>query len=197
MASAQTAARPELSTDPWPGHKPLDSTLRPTELRHDAFAMRPPSLARRAFRALARFLITVGIGVGATLAWQSYGDEARQKIAESSPQLAWLAPPAAPEATIQAAPVAQSAPETVAPAATPSDLLQVKAISLGLASMQQKVDQLAAGQQQMAGDIARLQAAEQDILQKVSAPPPRPAPAPARKPMPVTTTPSSLAPPVR
>jgi hypothetical protein len=35
----------------------------------------------------------------------------------------------------------------------------------------------------MAGDIAKLQASEQDILNKISAPPPRPAAAPARKPV--------------
>jgi hypothetical protein len=60
-------------------------------------------------------------------------------------------------------------------------------MSLGLASMRQDVDRLAAqlsfGQRQMAGDIAKLQASEQDILNKISAPPPRPAAAPARKPV--------------
>jgi hypothetical protein len=59
-------------------------------------------------------------------------------------------------------------------------------MSLSLASVRQDVDRLAAqlsfGQQQMAGDIAKLQASEQDILNKISAPP-RPAAAPARKPV--------------
>jgi hypothetical protein len=113
-------------------------------------------------------------------------------IANSSPQLGWLAP--------QAAPLAQTVSDMVAPAApaAPSpDMQQLKEMSLGLAALRQSVDQLAAGQQQMAGDIATAQAAEQDILHKISAPPPRPAAAPARKPVPLTSSLSSQAPPVR
>ena len=63
--------------------------------------------------AVVRFLIMVGIGVAATLAWQSYGDTAREKIANMSPQLGWLAP--------QAAPVAQDAADLTASAAAPPD----------------------------------------------------------------------------
>jgi len=51
-----------------------------------------PSLGGRAWRGLARFLILFSIGIGATLAWQSYGDAARAMLANSSPQLGWLAP---------------------------------------------------------------------------------------------------------
>jgi len=76
-------------------------------------------------------------------------------------------------------------------------------MSLGLLAVQRSMDQLAAqvaaGQQQMAGDIAKLQAADQEILNKISpsAPPPRPAAVPARKPVPLTTLPSSQAPSAR
>jgi hypothetical protein len=67
--------------------------------------------------------------------------------------------------------------------------------------MRQDVDRLAAqlsfGQQQMAGDIAKLQASEHDILNKISAPPPRPAAAPARKPVLPPPPQPSQAPPVR
>jgi hypothetical protein len=90
-----------------------------------------------------------------------------------------------------ATPVAQTAPDIVARAASaaPSpDLQQLKEMSLGLAAVRQSVDrlaaQLAAGQQQMAGEIAKLQA-------EISAPPPRPAAAPARKPVPLTQAPPS------
>ena len=169
----------------------IDATLHSAELKDDRFQRVRPSFARRASRALARFLITFCIGVAATLAWQSYGDAAREMIASSSPQLGWLAP--------QAAPVAQTAPDMIAPAApaAPSpDRQQLNAMSLGLAVLRQSVDQLAAGQEQMTRDIAKLRAAEQDILDKISAPPPRPAAAPARKPVPVTP-PSPQAPPVR
>jgi hypothetical protein len=145
-----------------------------------------PSLGKRASRRLARFLIMFGIGVGATLAWQSYGDAARAMIANSSPQLGWFAP--------QTAPIARTTPDVVAPAAPGTASADVQQLALRLASMRQSVDQLgaelAAGQRQVAGDIARLQADEQEILQKLSATPPRSAAVPARKPASVTAPPA-------
>jgi hypothetical protein len=153
-----------------------------------------------------RFLIIFSIGIGATLAWQSYGDAARAMLANSSPQLGWLAP--------QTAPLAQTTPSMVTPAAdtASSDLQQLTA---AVASVRQSVDQLAAqlaaGQQQVADNIAKLHADEQKILQKLTATPqklsatPRKPPAtpqklsgtppgapaaPARKPTPVTAPPS-------
>jgi len=61
----------------------------------------------------------------------------------------------------------------------------------------QKVqEQLAAAQQQMTDEIAKLQATEQEILDKVSAPP-RPTAAPARKSAPPAPPPSSQGPPAR
>ena len=148
-------------------------------------------LGKRVSRAVARFLIIFCIGVVATLAWQSYGDATREMIASSSPQgLGWLAPSAAP------------AMQAVAP----PDQDDLKAISFGLAGMRQRVDQIAAqfvaGQEQTTRDIAELHATEQDILanilDKISAPPPRPAAAPVRKPAPAPLTPPApQAPPVR
>jgi hypothetical protein len=55
--------------------------------------------------------------------------------------------------------------------------------------MRQSVDQLVAGQEQMARDIAKLRAVEQDILRKISEPPPRAAVAPAQKPTAPSQTP--------
>src|SRR5438067_1764339 len=43
---------------------------------HDP-AVIPPSLARRVLRRLARLTLIFCVGVCSTLAWQSYGDEAR------------------------------------------------------------------------------------------------------------------------
>ena len=151
-----------------------------------------PSLGRRAVRGLARFLIVFCIGVAATLAWQSYGDAARAMIASASPQLGWLAPQAAPVA--QTAPVAQIVPDVVAPTAAASPDLQ--GLVLGLASVRQSIDQLAAqfaADQSLAGDIAKLQTDEQAILHKVSAIPPRPA-APSPKPALLTPAPLSSGP---
>ena len=142
-----------------------------------------PSVVRRGARRLTRFLFVFCIGAATTLAWQSYGDVARAMIANSSPQLGWLAP--------EAAPVTQTVPDMAAraapavPAAPSADVQQLKELTLGLDALRQSVDQLAAqvaaGQRQMAGDIAKLQA-------EISPPPQRaaaaPAAAPARKPLP-------------
>ena len=174
MASMHSPSiQAEVSEDRrWPTER-----LRPVDLDTR------PSLGKRASRTLARILITFCIGVAATLAWQSHGDAARQMIANSYPQLGWLAP--------QGAPIAQTAPNMVAPAAPAAlspELPQLKAMAANLAAVRQSVDQLgaqlAASRQQMAGDIA-----------KISAPPPRPAAPPARKLVPLT--PPSDAPPVR
>jgi hypothetical protein len=150
----------------------------PTEPSVDAM-IKGPSLGKR-FR---RFLIIFCIGVAATSAWQSYGDAARAMIANSSPQLGWLAP--------QAAPLAQTASDMVAPAARaiPSpELQQLKEMSFVFATVRQSVDQLAASQQQMAGDITKLLADQQELLHKISTPSPRPAAAPARKPVPLPSS---------
>ena len=186
------------------GCAPMDHTFRSTqpEFADHPRAARPsldamkgspviqpkrPSLAKRALRRLASLLIIFCAGLGTTLAWQSYGDAARAMIANSSPQLAWLGP--------QTAPVALTAPDAVAPAvATSSDMQR---LALGLAAVRQSVDQLAtefaAGQQHTSGDIAKVQADEQEILRKLSATPPRPAAAPVPKPAPVTPPPSPSA----
>src|SRR5207245_2437913 len=50
-----------------------------------------PSVGRLPSRKRpSRFLITFCIGVAATLAWQSYGDAARETISSAYPQLGWL-----------------------------------------------------------------------------------------------------------
>jgi hypothetical protein len=158
--------------------RPTVGAIKPSSL--DGAIMRP-SLARRVLRRLARFLIVFCVGVGTILTWQSYGDVARAMIANSSPQLGWLAP--------QTAPVVPTAP---APAGA-----AVQQLAFGLAAVRQSVDlltaQLAAGEGQMGADIAKLQADQQEILHKLSAGPPRPTAAPAHKPVPLTPPPSPSA----
>jgi len=194
MSSTLSSTRSRFSAGRWVAAPSIDAALHPTDLDDDRLRRKRPSFGKRASRALTRFLIAFCIGVAATLAWQSYGDAARELIAISSPQLGWLAP--------QAAAVGQTAPDTIAPAASAApvpDQQQINAMSLGLAGVRQSVDQLAAqlaaSQQQMARDIIKLQAAERDILDKISAPPQQPAAAPARKPVALTQPPQ--APPVR
>jgi hypothetical protein len=184
MAYTLGSTQSEFPEDRWPTEPPIQARIRPTDRW-----IEQPSLGKRASRALARFLIVFCIGVVAAFVWQSYGDAARQMIANSSPQLRWLAPQIA----------AQAAPDMAAPTvtATPSpDVQQLKAMSLGLAALRQSVEQLAAAHQQMTDEIAKLQATEQEILDKVSAPP-RPTAAPARKSAPTAPPPSSQGPPAR
>src|SRR6516164_6095435 len=102
-----------------------------------------PAHAKPASRGFARYMLAICIGVAATLAWQSYGrvtkqiiatrapelgwsPEAKQTIASWVEQLGWTKAPAGPENTAvrpsalekpQAAPVAQTALENVAPKA--------------------------------------------------------------------------------
>lgn len=189
---AYTASPPtqaEFSEDRWAAEPSVDGKLRPAD-RRARFSRKQPSRGRRAAYAFARFLITLGIGIGGTLAWQSYGDDARQMIAKTYPQqLGWLAP--------QPSSAASTAQITPAPAAASVDPQQVKGILLSLAVVNERVDQLATKldflQQQMAGEIAKLHASEQDILGKISTPPPPQAAAPARKPAPRTPPPQPAA----
>jgi uncharacterized phage infection (PIP) family protein YhgE len=146
------------------------------------------------------FLITFCIGVAATLGWQSYGDAAREMIANSYPQLGWLAPKQAANA--------ENAPEMIAlaaPDASSPDQQQFKALSHDLDTVRQSVDRIAAsqeqitrsfdkiaasqeqitrgvdriaaGQQQMTREITKLQEIEQYVLYKSSESPPPPVPA--------------------
>jgi hypothetical protein len=183
MDTTDTSALPKLPTDLAASRPGLDP------MAGSSVGAMGPSLG--ASRGLARFLIIFSIGIGATLGWQSFGDAARAMLANSSPQLGWLAP--------QTAPLAQTTPSMVVPPAADtasSDLQQLTAV---VASMRQSVDQLAAqlatGQQQVADNIAKLHADEQKILQKLSATPPGATAAPARKPTPVTAPPSPSASP--
>ena len=48
--------------------------------------------SRRSSRGFARYLVAILIGVTAALAWQSYGDVAKQMIANSIQRLGWTKP---------------------------------------------------------------------------------------------------------
>src|SRR5262249_13173134 len=123
MTSTVGSTQPNFAAGRWHNEPSVDAMPHPTDLDQ---IIRRSSFGNGAFRALARFLIMFCIGVAATLAWQSYGDAARVMIADSSPQLGWLAPPAP-------AALAQTAPNTVepaAPAAPSPEVQQLTTISL-------------------------------------------------------------------
>ena len=114
-------------------------------------------LAGEYFAPLPGF-VAVLIGVGATLGWQSHGDEAKEMVRTRAPWLGWLLP--------------VSTTETPAAAATSSELVQhLEPMARNLAVVRRSVEELAAKQEQMAQNIATLREVEQDIRQKMSWPP--------------------------
>ena len=124
-----------------------------------------PSIGRRLLRSLTRFSIAVLIGVGATLGWQSYGDEVREMLIAQAPALGMLLP----------VPTTRS-PVVAAAYADPTRQLAPMASTLD--AVRRSVEQLAAKQEQMAQNIAALRAAEG---QKMPSAPLVPAPAPAQQ----------------
>jgi hypothetical protein len=156
-----------------------------------------PSRVGRARRAFTRYLIAICIGVAATLTWQSYGDTIKQTVATKAPGLGWspevqqliaasvqqlgwtkpaelerrASPAAAPE-TAQQAPSAQAAADPAAsePSAVPSTTLeQMQQIASDVVALKQAITQLSSNQDQMALDIAKVQATDQEVLNKISA----------------------------
>jgi hypothetical protein len=167
----------------------LELPLHAPPHQNDRPASDRPSIGRRIFRALVRFFIAVLIGVGATLAWQSYGDEAREAVRTRAPSLVWLLPVSTPKSDLAAvrSSLEQLAvkQEQIAQAVPSFDSVQqLEPITRDLAAVRSSLEQLAVKQEQMAQNIATLQAVvEQDIGQKMSSPLPSQAvPLPPRKP---------------
>lgn len=132
-----------------PDRGPLEPPLHPSEL--DLFENPQWSIRRWVPVGLIRFMAIFFIGVATTLVWQSYGNAARRRIADWSPRLAWLAPPAAiaaPAVAAQAVPPPVSHLPGPAVHASPD---QLAIISRRLALVRQNVDKLSA-------EIARLHA---------------------------------------
>jgi len=145
------------------------------------FASTRPSTGKRMLRTIARFCLAVAIGVGGTLAWQSYGDNAKALVRTRAPSLAWLLP----AATI--------APPT-ATVTLPQLAEQLKSVSLDLVVARRALEQLAAKNDQLAArqvvmgqNVTTLRDIEQDIDQRIAAalaapaahaPPHRPPPLP-------------------
>jgi hypothetical protein len=96
---------------------------------------------KRSSRGFTRYLLAICIGAAATLAWQSYGETAKQMFASKASDFGWQlianfveqlgwTPPVTPEtaavrssATETAAPVAQTAPDNITPNAADQNQL--------------------------------------------------------------------------
>jgi hypothetical protein len=165
----------------------LDHEASERKAIYDRLVAIENAIKRRGSRGFRRYLVAILIGVAATLAWQSYGESAKQIVATRAPELGWspgakqmiassiqwigwTKPPAGPEK--QAAPLAQTAP------AVPSiDPAQVQQMARDLATLRLTVEQLAAGQ-------SKLEAADVEILEKIT-----PAPPPPHPPLPLRVSP--------
>jgi hypothetical protein len=184
-----------------PGITSYDHEASERKAIYDRLVAIENEMKRRGSRGFARYLVATLIGVAATLAWQSYGDAAKQVIATSAPELGWspgakqmiaswvqqLGLTKSPAGSEKQVAVAQTAP--IAPSLDPG---QVQQMTQNLAAQRQTIEQLAAGQDQMGREIARLESAVAELIAKIPEPPAQPTVAPARKPTPVP--PSSRAP---
>ena len=128
-----------------------------------------PSLIRRIFRTVIRFVVTLLIGIGGTLAWLSYGDAVKGIVAVQAPTLARLLPP------------------TGWPAS--SNLAPQPAAAYNLETLRLNIEQLAARQDLMAKSFATLLAIEMDIRQKMAFTPASAVPAPSQPAAPRSTQP--------
>ena len=179
--SSPLADAPDLDmSDPrFDGRDVGQSVSRSSRLRDDWGVSYRPPLGRRIFRALTRFLITVLIGVGGTLAWQS--DTAREMLVARAPTLAWLL--SVP--TTNSSAMAATSISATSMAATSADPVQALGpLTSNLDAVRRSVEQLADKQDQMAQNIATLQAVEEDIRQKMSSTSPSQQAAPIPQPKP-------------
>src|SRR5260370_27356285 len=181
----------------------LDQEASERKAIYDRLVAIENEMKRRGSRGFVRYFVASCIGVAATLAWQSYGDAAKQIIATRAPELGWSPdakqmiaswtlgwkkPPAGSEK--QALPLAQ-----IAPSAPSIDAEKVRQLTQSLAVLRQTVEQLAAGQDQMTRVIGRLESAVTELIVKIPEPPPQPPAAPARKPTPAPPSSRTPGPP--
>jgi hypothetical protein len=185
-----------------PGIAPyLDHDASERKAIYDRLVAIEKEVKRRSSRGFVRYLIAICIGVAGTLAWQAYGDAAKQVVATRAPELGW-----SPEAKQMIAswtvgwmkpPVGleKTAPEAVASKGPPVpaiDSAQVQQIAQSLAALRETVAQIAASEDQTSREIARLESAVAELIVKIPEPSAQPPAAPERKPTPVP--PSSRAP---
>jgi hypothetical protein len=108
----------------------------PQDLPHQRMPkQKRPSIGRRIFRTVSRFCIAVLLGVGATLAWQSYGDEAKEMAKTLAPSMVRL---------LDVIPTKASARAT-----SPELVRQQELIARDLTIVRRSLEHLAARQEQM------------------------------------------------
>jgi hypothetical protein len=208
-----------------PSAPAVDTTFRPVAGNIVRRTSDRSSMRRQMMRGVIGFVVALSVVVGAA-AWQSYGDAATQMVARWGPQLglAWSAspresavaeqpsPPGVQASEVTTAPEqsAQSALQSVAPAASPTEAPTLQSMARDVATLGQRVEQLQAtieqlkaSQDQMSRDVAKgaeakgseAKGSEQNLRPRTSPPVLRPAVVPARKPIPVFRQPQVTAAP--
>jgi hypothetical protein len=154
----------EARLDPRFGRRPIKPSVHAAyAAREDRAAIDRPAVGRSLRRAMYRFILAVLVGVSGTLGWQSYGE---QMLATYAPTVAW------------AFSISATKLQAAGAAVTASDSTQAAPLTSNLEAVRRSLEQLSAKQDQMAQDIAALQALEDDIRQKMSFTPPLPATVP-------------------
>jgi len=138
----------------------LKPPVRARSLGDDYFSGDRPATGWRILRTLSWIFAPVLIGIGAALIWQSYDSTARDMVVGQFQSLGGLLSPA------------KSAPALAATA--PETIQQLEPLVYNFEVVRRSVAQLAAKQEQMAQDIALLQAVADDIREKVSTAPSSP-----------------------
>ena len=133
---------------------------------------------------MARFLLAVLIGIGATLAWQTYGDEAKQIVGPWATEMVRSRAPSLGQRSSESATGSGQVSTDDAAVAQPASVLdaaatppraaasldvaqQLEAMARDLAVVRGSIEQLAAKQEQIVQGITTLQA---EIEQKPGSP---------------------------
>jgi hypothetical protein len=101
-------------------------------------------VGRRIFRTLFRFVLTVLLGIAATLSWQSHGEQAKAMVAVWAPSLSPLV-----------AVLPTTAPVAVAASARPAQ--QFEPVARELAVLRRGMGLLAAKQEQMLATLSTIE----------------------------------------
>jgi len=163
-----------------PGIAPVEPSIgvNPRQASFQRYGIsRGRSVGRRVFRTLAYGFIIIIVTVGAALAWQSSDDKTKDMVrawgislSQLSSVLGTKSPAASDAAAKRVSKTSEQA--SVAAASSPEAQHQLEIMVRDLAVVRRMVEQLAAKQEQMAQDIATLQAAEQNVSEKKSSLPP-------------------------
>ena len=210
-----------IATASWDASKlevPVSELRRLAKVNH--MVGTKPSIARRLLRTLIGFFIAASIGVGATLAWQRHSDETNKVIRNwAVASLDWVSsfstakwPPhvdaaakqsmsdsaqvsAHETALPQTAPVPQTAPSPKSVPISSEVVQQLETAARNLAALQQSIAELAAKQEEMSSNIAKLQAADRENRQKLATARKKVPIAPQQPPSPAPTSSTQTTPP--